>query len=141
MQNIDPSIRISAINSLALKTENDLQKLLPLLNDETRAVRIEVAKRLSYLDPNLISESYKEVYSRVNTERLDVLEYNADFPIGKYNLANYYFQEKDYKKAEYFYLGAIKQDNELHVAKLNLANLYSIVGEPLKEEKILEELV
>ena len=141
LQNIEPSVRITAINKLNLKTENDLQKLLPLLNDETKAVRIEVSKRLSSLDPNLIPESYKEVYSRVNAERLDVLEYNADFPTGKYNLANYYLQEKDYKKAEYFYLEAIKQDNELYMAKLNLGNLYSIVGEPLKAEKILEDLV
>lgn len=141
LQNIEPAIRISAVNQVDLKTEKELKELLPLLYDESRAVRIEVINRLSYLDTGLIPETYLEVYKKVLAERLQALEYNSDFPLGKYNLANYYFQIKDYENAANYYKAAIRQDGELYIAKINLANLYSTVGEPLKAEIILEELV
>jgi len=141
LQNIEPSIRLAAINRMNVTTEEDLQKVLPLLYDETKAVRHEIANRLSYLDPNLIPKKYKDAYDEILTERFDILVYNSDFPGGKFNLANYYFTKKDYEKAEHYYLSSIEQDRELHIVEMNLANLYSVIGEPLKAEKILEEYV
>ncbi|NOR87757.1 MAG: tetratricopeptide repeat protein, partial [Bacteroidales bacterium] len=139
--NMEPSLRINAVNGMYLNSEDDLEKLLPLLYDETKAVRMEVAQRLSFLDTTLIPNNYKEAFKDALSERFEVLEYNADFPIGKYNLANYYYQEKDYEKAEFYYLSALEQDGELNFAKMNLANLYSAMGKPLEAEKILKEYV
>ena len=139
--NIEPAIRMAAITRFNLVTEDDLEYLFPLLYDETKAVRIEVVNRLSYLDTTLIPKKYKEVFKNVKTEQLEVLKYNADFPIGKFNLANYYYQHKDYKKSEQYYLKAIAQDEELFMAKMNLSFLYSAMGLPLKSEEILEKYV
>ncbi len=141
LKNIEPAIRIAAITRFNLETEEDLEYLFPLLYDETKAVRLEVANRLSYLDSTLIPKNYKEVFENVKVEQLEVLKYNADFPIGKFNLANYYYQHKDFKKSEQYYLKAITQDEELYVAKMNLSYLYSAIGLPLKSEEILEKYV
>ncbi len=141
LQSREAAIRISAVNRLDLKSEKDLELLLPLLYDETKAVRLEVINRLANIDTNYIPKRYKTAYNKVVDEKLKVLEYNADFPIGKYNLANYYYSKKEYEKAEKYYLDAIKQDRELNIAKLNLANLYSTMEKPIKAEKILSDFV
>ncbi len=141
LQNIEPSIRLAALSQFNIANEKDLAILLPLLYDETKAVRLEVANMLFFLDQNLIPEKYKKAYNEVLAERFDALVYNSDFPGGKFNLANYYYGKKNYKKAEYYYLASIEQDVELHIAEMNLANLYSTIGEPLKAEKILEEYI
>ena len=138
---MEPAIRLAAITRFNLATEEDLESLLPLLYDETKAVRFEVANRLSYLDTTLIPNNYREALKSAYVEQLEVLKYNADFPIGKFNLANYYYQHKDYKKSEQFYLKAIAQDEELFMAKMNLSYLYSTMGLPIKSEEILEEYV
>jgi len=141
LQDLDPTIRIASVRRFNINTEDDLKQILPLLYDETKAVRLECYYKLSNIDTTLIPENYKKPLKNVQAEQLEVLMYNADFPIGKYNLANYYYQQNDYKKSEAFYLKAIEQDEELYVAKMNLSYLYSAMGEPVKAEKILKEFV
>ena len=141
LKSSEVAIRLSAINRININTKEDLELILPMLYDEAKAVRIDAANTLSQLDTSLIPKKYKALLKTVNAEQLEVLKYNSDFPIGKYNFANYYYQQKDFAKAEEFYLKAIKQDDELFVAKMNLANLYSSMGQPIKAEKILEEFV
>ncbi len=137
----EPSIRIAAVQNFRLSSEKDLNIILPLLHDEVKAVRIEVAQRLAFVDTNLIPKRYKKAYWAAVGERKQVLLYNSDFPIGKFNLANFYYQQKNYQKAEEFYTKAIQQDNELYMAKINLAHLYSAMNKPAQAEKILEEYV
>ena len=141
LQDLDPTIRIAAVKRFNLNSEEDLKHILPLLYDETKAVRLECYQKLSNVEMALIPESYKDALRNVQAENLEVLKYNADFPNGKYNLANYYYLQNDYKKSEVFYLKAIEQDEELFVAKMNLSFLYSAMGEPLKAENILKAFI
>jgi tetratricopeptide (TPR) repeat protein len=141
LSNTEPAIRIAAVSNYNLTKESDLEQLLPLLNDETKAVRLETANKLAWLDTNLIPAPYRPVYRKVLAEKLAVLKYNADFPTGKFNLANFYYQQGDYARAEEYFLKAIAQDNELYMAKINLAHLYSAMGQAAKAEKILEAYV
>ncbi len=139
LQNIEPAIRIAAVNRYSINSEKDIKDLLPLLFDETKAVRFAAISRLYYLDPRYIPKSYKDVFEKALAERLAILEYSADFPTGKFNLANYYYNTGDYKNAEHYFLATIEQDKEIDAAKINLASLYSRIGQPVKAEKILEE--
>lgn len=139
LQNTDPILRIAAARRWMINTEDDLTALLALLHDETRGVRFEVANRLSFLDQELIPEKSKKLLQEVLQENLMALQYNADFPIGKYNLANYYYQIGDHNKAELFYLAALAQDRELSIAHMNLANLYATMGQPLKAERAMKD--
>ena len=137
----ETSMRLAAIDHFIIQSEKDLDLLFPLLYDKTKAVRLNALNHLLGIDTSFIPKKYKNVYQRMLEENYEVLEYNSDFPIGKYNFANYYYSMKDYNKAEEYYLKAINQDSELNAAKLNLAMLYSTVKKPVKAEKILENFV
>jgi len=141
LQSLEPSIRMAAIARYNIVNEKSLDIIFSLLYDETKAVRLEAMNRISSLDSTLIPANYKEVYKNIKAERFDALKYNSDFPIGKFNLANYYYQQKDYKKSEEYYLKSIEQDDELNIAQINLSFLYSAMGEPLKAEDILEKYI
>ncbi len=97
--NSNGHIRYNALHQLNITDENVLNVILKLLNDQTAAIRIESATKLSTLDSNQIPNEYKEAYHKANKEYLDMLEYNADFPTGKFNLANYYYNGNDMNKA------------------------------------------
>ena len=141
LNSMEPALRIEAVRSLTIDDSQDIESILPLLYDDTRAVRMEAMNRLNVVDTNVITGKYRKVFREVEKEQLQVLKYNADFPVGKFNLANYYYRHGDYAKAEKFYLQAIETDNELSIAKMNLAHLYSAIGQPAKAEKLLEKYI
>ncbi|MCF8374170.1 MAG: tetratricopeptide repeat protein [Bacteroidales bacterium] len=136
LQSIDPKIRLSALRAMPLSSTENLTKLLPLLSDETMAIRMETASKLSTLDQPQIPEKYQEGFALAVREYIKALEYNADFPMGKYSLGNLYYNLKQYDKAEKYYLAALNQDKELHAIKVNLAYLYNSIGKPQKSEEL-----
>ncbi len=138
---LEPAMRLSAIERMPLSSRDDLSKLLPLLNSETKAARFRTISKLESLAPELIPNEYQKSFNKALKEELEILKYNADFPVGKFNLANYYYNRKRYDKAEKLYLAAIKEDDKLVVAKINLAFLYSKIGKSEKAEKVLAEVV
>ena len=141
LKNLEPSVRVSAVNKINLNSKENLDQLLDLLNDNIKAVRLAAYQRIIDIDTNQLSAKQKTAYNNVKQEQYNRLTYNSDFPLGKYNLANYYLSQKEYKKAEKLYLAAIKQDAELSIARMNLAHLYSIVGQPINAEQQLEQYV
>lgn len=139
LQHIHPLMRIYAIRKLIVYNADDLDKLFPLLYDETRAVRIELASKLGTVPGEYIPEKYKKPFENISQEYLDMLVYNGDFPVGKYNLGNYYYNHSDFENAEKYFLKALEQDEELHEIKTNLAVLYSSMGQPAKSEILLKD--
>lgn len=134
--NIDPRIRLSASRALPLNSIENINKLLPLLTDETMAVRMETASKLSVLAQKQIPEYYREAFDIAIQEYIKALEYNADFPMGKFSLGNVYYNLQQYDKAEKYYLDALDQDKELHAIKVNLAYLYNSTGKQKKAEEM-----
>ncbi len=137
----DPSVRIESVRRIPLDSQETLDKLLGLLYDKTKAVRMEVFTRLMTLDTSLIPPSFKAAFNKADKEYLESLLYNADFPGGKYNLGNYYYAKNNLETAEKYYLTAVEQDDEMTAAKLNLAHLYSTMNQPLKAEALLKNYV
>jgi len=82
-----------------------------------------------------IPEKYKASYDYALAEYKQVLFYNADFPTGKINLANFYYYQKEYANAEKYFKLAMEQDRELYFVNLNLAYLYNQTGQNEKAEK------
>ena len=93
--NANPTLRLAAAMTMQINSIEDLNKLLPLLKDETKAIRIESVRILSTLNKDLIPSEYKANYDKAYLEYFEVLRYNADFPIGKFNLANAYYNKAD----------------------------------------------
>ncbi|MBN2165861.1 MAG: hypothetical protein JW717_06245 [Marinilabiliaceae bacterium] len=128
LNDLDPIIRLSAVRSFRIKSSDDIVKISRLLTDEVKAVRNESVRILMALGKESIPVKYLLQYSKAETEYKDVLVYNSDFPIGKYNLGNYYYSKGDYNEAESFFLKALGQDKELQFINLNLAHLYNKKG-------------
>ncbi len=139
LSNLYPDMRLAAIRAIQLNSEQDANILYPMLSDDTKAVRTEAARILSTMGADQIPAKFKKIYDSVIKEYEQILIYNADFPLGKFNLANYYYNQGNYGEAEQFYLRALKQDSELHFVKLNLAYLYNKIQQNDKAEKLFRE--
>jgi len=137
--NINGHIRYNALQSLAIEDQKTLDLVLSLLNDQTKAIRIECATKLNAVDQTQIPAKYKDAYKNAQDEYLEALKYSADFPTGKFNLANFYYNSKQLDQAEEFYKKALKQDPLLHAIKINLALLYNTKKEYDKAEVLLKD--
>lgn len=141
LRNTDATVRLAALRAVQISSSDDINSVVPMLRDETKAIRIEAASILSSAGTVHIPQTYKDSYQSALKEYLEVLHYNADFPTGKVNLANYYFYQGDNQKAEEYYVAALKQDNELHAAKLNLAFCYNRMGQNDKSALLFEDYI
>ncbi len=141
LTNREPSIRLAAVRRMNLNSQESLNRLSRLLNDSLKAVRLAAYQRIREVDTSLLSASQKTALQKVDSENYQVLLFNSDFPVGKYNLANYYALKGKNKEAEKMYLAALQQDTELSPARMNLAHLYSVMGMAQKAEEQLKRYV
>jgi tetratricopeptide (TPR) repeat protein len=142
MDNPEPLIRESAVNSFeANNIEDFINTLSPILNDPIKIVRMAAANRLFELDRGFFLDSLLNKISFVMDEYFNSIMYTADFPTGRYNLANYYSRKGDLAKAEKFYEDAIRMDNQFYPAKSNLALLFYNEGKFQKAEQLFLDLV
>ncbi|TLX75249.1 tetratricopeptide repeat protein [Labilibacter sediminis] len=132
-------IRYNALQNLQIDDEKSLNMVLGMINDQTKAIRIECATKLNAINQDQIPAKYRKQLKKIKNEYREALEYSSDFPTGKFNLANFYYNDKQIKKAEEFYKKALKQDEELHAIKINLALLYNSQGEYKKTELLLKD--
>ncbi|MCG8581310.1 MAG: tetratricopeptide repeat protein [Bacteroidales bacterium] len=137
--NLYPDIRLAAVRAIQLTSEDDLNLLYPMLRDDTKAIRTEAARIISTAGLEQIPSKHQKAYDKAIKEYEAILIYNADFPIGKFNLANFYYNQSSYSEAESFYLKALKQDEELHFIKLNLAYLYNRIQKNDKAELLFRD--
>jgi len=130
----DPLLRISAIRTIHEQSEENINKLITGLTDATRAVRTEAVQRLMQAGKEHIPQKHRDNYQKALKEYKEVLLYNADFPTGKVNLANYYYNRDKPDSAEMFYKAVLEQHSELTSVHLNLAYLYNRQSENEKAE-------
>ncbi|PTN05938.1 multiheme c-type cytochrome [Mangrovibacterium marinum] len=125
----DPTIRLAAVRAVPLATTADIQRLLPMLNDDTKAIRTEAAHLLLAVGEAQIPASYQAAFKQACAEYEQTLMYNADFPGGKFNLGNFYYNQGEIEQAVRYYAKALEQDRELHFVKLNMAYSYNKLGQ------------
>lgn len=135
LSNLNPSFRLSAIGTMQQPTQKNIQRLLNSLTDDTKAVRIAAVQNLVQIGEKNIPVKYRDYYQKALEEYKQVLFYNADFPTGKINLANFYYYQKQFPDAEKYFRLALEQDRELYFINLNLAYLYNQIGQNEKAEQ------
>lgn len=135
LNHTNPSIRLSALQTIREDNPQNRNRLLAALADETKAVRSEAVQRLLQAGEDNIPARYRTAYSRALEEYRETLLFNADFPAGKINLANFYYNQNNNAQAEEFFKKALEQDRELFFIHLNLAYLYNRTGENEKAEQ------
>ncbi len=135
LSHLSPSFRLAAIRTMKQPTPQNIDRLLNALTDDTKAVRVEAVQNLVQIGDGYIPDKYKDPYNSALEEYRQVLFYNADFPTGKINLANFYYYQKRYPEAEKYFNLALEQDRELYFVNLNLAYLYNQTGQNEKAEQ------
>jgi predicted CXXCH cytochrome family protein len=88
LNDIDPQMRLIAVRTLQIQSQKDINRLLPMLSDEAKAVRMETANKLSFLTDEQVPSKYKKRFKEVLKEYEEVLIYSSDFPMGKFSLGN-----------------------------------------------------
>lgn len=137
----DPLVRWHAVSGLAmvLPPQQMLSLLLPLLDDDTRAVRADTGRALAIVPDGVLDPALQK--------RLDaaIAEYeagqlaNADLPTGRMNLALLYANRGRTADAEREYRTAIAQDPRFLPPVANLAQLLSADGRADQAAIVLRE--
>jgi predicted CXXCH cytochrome family protein len=130
-------VRYEALTSLRFYPVNQwINEVIPLLNDQVKAVRIATADLLLEY-PDSISSNYGSAFTSARRELDDFLAKNSAEPGGRVMMADVQSRLKNYSEAEKDYLMALKMDSLLIPARLSLSTMYDIIG---KKEEALKHL-
>ncbi len=103
--------------------------ITPLLFDEVKAVRMQVAVRLAGPHSKDLNPHYKSAYDQALKEYIAAMEYSGDFAFGRFNLGNLYQSLDQSDVAEEYYMAALKIDGMSYPSMINLAMLLNGKGE------------
>ena len=137
-----PLVRASTADALnEISDPANLLYLLPLLNDEKRAVRIKAFGGLAIMNEKNVPQKYKAVYKKVETEYFVYLDGISDFVGGRINRANYILKKGNLQGAIKGYESALNLDNINNLVRTNLANLYYQNGQLIKAENAFKTII
>ena len=111
------------------------------ITDKSRLVRIGASQLIIELDINHLEPAQQGAVNSARKELIQMLEANADFPIGRLQLGDYYFRQNDVPHAIKEYEMALKMDSLLTLIYGNLATAYNIVGNNQQALATLDQLL
>jgi tetratricopeptide (TPR) repeat protein len=114
-----------------------LNMAAPLLKDSVRAVRIAAAELFTSVPENQIPQAYLSSFYNAKAELERWLGNQTDFAQGNVKAGDYYKKMHRLTEAEKYYRRALKKDDRLTIAKINLA---STLNEEGKNEEALQQL-
>ena len=119
-----------------LRQNSRLQAAGPRLTDQVRAVRIEAARMLASVPPELMSTEQRASFEKASAELVDGQMASAERPEAHVTLGAFYAEQLRAEDAEAAYRTALRLDPEFVPAMVNLADLYRALlrdgdGEPL----------
>ena len=130
-----PLIRIAALQSVEyLSNKQKTQIAVPLLNDPSLAVRIEVARLLASVPKQQFSDEDAKHLKQALEEYKTAQIARSDHPEGYTNLGNLYKQIGEIEQAKGNYQTAIELDNNFMPAYNGLGQLYYAMGDYEKAE-------
>ncbi len=137
----DPLVRLQAISGLEalLPPQQGLALLLPLLTDDTRAVRADAGRALAVVPDGVIDPVQQKRLEAAIQEYESAQFANADLPTGRINLAILYAKRGRIADAEREYRTTIAQDPLFLPAVANLAQLLSADGRTDQAASVLRD--
>lgn len=110
----------------------------PLLLDPVRAVRIAAAELFTTIPANQVPNTYYTAFNSSKAELETYIVYQTDFAEGNVQAADYFRRLNDPGAAEKYYRRALAKDNQLTIARVNLASTLNASG---KNEEALQQLL
>jgi tetratricopeptide (TPR) repeat protein len=138
----DALLRYTAVLNFAVSNPAGRIRLVgPLLYDPVKAVRIEAARNLVGVPPELMPDDLARKYQTVLAEYRNAMEYTADFAPSRHNLGNLAADLGQVETAVAHYRNAIDIDSRFYPARVNLAMLYNRMGKNAEAETLLRQVV
>jgi tetratricopeptide (TPR) repeat protein len=122
-----------------LPAERRLASAAPLLNDPSRAVRVEAARVLASVSANLFDATQWQAFEAALEEYREAQLAQADLPPARLNLAVLHERLGKPALAEREYQTALRFNPGFLPARFNLANLYNRLGRNADAEAVLRE--
>lgn len=142
LSDADPMVRQSAAGGLeAIEPAQRVALLTPLLDDEYRIVRIEVARALSSVPREMFTAEQREAFDAALKEYVAAQMVNSDMPGAWMNLAMLQQTLGNPQEAIENYRRAIQRDPSFVPARMNLATLYNMLGRNDGAERVLREVI
>ncbi len=142
LNDVEPLLRHYAVRYLPTQNQQELIKeLAPLLDDQSKAVRIWAAQRLSIIPEEQLNQRQRITYKKALREYIKSQEYAADFTSARHNLGLLYSNLGRTEEAARNYEASIKIDNLFYPAKVNLALVYNKLGQNKKAVNLYKEII
>jgi len=132
-----PMVRSAAVRRVAEHPSATLADLLPLLRDESRSVRLEVAGALAGLRTDEADPAVWAVLNAATDEYLASERFNADRPEALVNIGSVLGMRGDLEGAQRAFAAARHRDPGFLPAYINLADVYRASGREQQAEEIL----
>lgn len=141
LQSFDPLERLAAVHAAAPRTPGELVDLLgERLEDPSRVVRAEAARRLVAAPPELLGQELWEARSAALAEYRERQRMQSDRAAGHLNLANLAIQQGDAPEAIKEFRAAIRLEPYLAGARAGLADLLNrLERQPEEVERLRRE--
>ncbi len=137
-----PIIRYHAIMEFEDLTTKERESIaLKHINDESKLVRIGVSRIIAERDIEEFPVRERNALRRGRTELEEMLNANADFPMGRLQLGDYYMRKNQFVMAIHEYETALEMDDQLSLVHSNLATAYNLAGDNLKALQTLDRLL
>jgi tetratricopeptide (TPR) repeat protein/nitrate/TMAO reductase-like tetraheme cytochrome c subunit len=134
----DPLVRLGAVEgAVALEPSLRHSSLIPLLRDQVLSVRIEAARALSELPPELFTKEQRASLERGADEYTKAQLANADWPESHMNLGLLHLSRDELSQGSTSYQTAVKLDAQFSRAYVNLADLRRMEGKDAEAEALL----
>ena len=142
MKDSSALVRYKAVMKFSDSPLQEKQSIgLKHISDPSKMVRIAASLLLVEMDVNQLLTEQRIDFYKARKEYETMLFSNADFPLGRLHLGDYYLRQKKVHEAISQYEMAIEMDSLLSVIYPNLATAYSRVGKNEKSMQALNQLV
>lgn len=136
----DPLVRIGALQGLeGMPPEQRWATAGPMLKDPVRAVRMTVVGYLLTAPPGQLQPAQRQAMEQGIDEYLQVQMTNADRADARTNIALVWQYRGDAGRAESELQAALRLDPSFTPARINLADLYRVLGREADGERLLRD--
>lgn len=139
LQSTDAQTRYRALLSLMNFPISSIQnKIIPLLKDDVRAVRIATANLLLTQLGKKQAQQLSD-FEKARKELETFVLFQSDFATGSAIAGDYYVKMENIPQAIFFYKRALKKDAKLTYVRLNVATLYNQIGANDRALEVLQQ--
>jgi predicted CXXCH cytochrome family protein len=138
----DPTVRMAAPQALPPSAPRTMiEAILPLLGDPVRAVRVETARVVAGIDPQIMTPEQRNVFGSAYQELINAEMIDADRPESHLNLGLLKTRRQQLSEAGAEYRTALRLDPKFVPALVNLADLDRQRGLDKEGAELLREAI